>query len=908
LTLNPGTRLGPYEIVAPLGAGGMGEVYRARDTKLDRDVAIKVLPELFVSDPERVARFQREAKTLAALNHPHIGGIYGLEDADGVRALVLELVDGPTLADRIAQGPIPLDEALPIARQIAEALEAAHEQGIIHRDLKPANIKLRPDGTVKVLDFGLAKALEPASAVSPIVTASPTITTPAMMTGIGMILGTAAYMSPEQAKGKLADKRSDIWAFGCVVYEMLTGTRPFDGDDVSDVLATVLKGEPDWSAIPREVPADVTAIIRKCLAKDRRHRIPDISVVRFLLNEPPSAPPAAATVVAASARSSARTGLIAAAIWIVSVAVAGGATWLLTRPTPLKVQPVRFSIVPPPTAPFNVQGFFRNLAISPDGANLVYVAASVSGAAGQLMIRPIDQLDAVPLRGIDNAGFPFVSPDGHWVGFFAGGANGELKKVAITGGPPITLCRFEGVARGASWGADDTIVFATSNVNTGLMSVPAGGGEPKVLTKPDVAHGELDHLFPAWLPDRRRSVLYTVINGSIDTATVAVLDLETGQSTTLIRGGSDAQYVRTGHLVYASAGTLRAVRFDPARRAVLSDPVPVVEQVTMLTTGAADFSISEQGTLAYVTGGPATGAARSLVWVNRQGRQEPIGAPPRTNAIPRLSPDGTRLALDIRDQQNDIWIWEFARKTLTRLTVDPGLDSFPVWTPDGRRIAFASGRAAGVPNLFWQAADGIGAVERLTTSFAPQVPNSFSPDGKTIIFTQVNVKTGSDLMQLHLDGSAKAEPLIQTDFTEAGGEISPDGGWIAYQSNESGQSEVYVRPFPKVDGGRWPISTGGGSWPAWSRNGRELFYVAPNTAMMAVPVQTSPRFSAGNPSKLFDGPRNLVQPSRTYDVSPDGQRFLMIKDPTVGDQNTPSLPINVVVHWTEELKARVPTK
>jgi hypothetical protein len=492
-------------------------------------------------------------------------------------------------------------------------------------------------------------------------------------------------------------------------------------------------------------------------------------------------------------------------------------------------------------------------------------------------------------------------------GFFAGGFNGELKKVAITGGPPITLCRFQGAARGASWGPDDTIVFATSDLTTGLMSVPAAGGEPKVLTKPDAIHGEQDHVFPAWLPDRR-SVLYTVLIGStIDTAQVAVLDLETGQRTTLIRGGSDAQYVHTGHLVYASAGTLRAVRFDLARRTVLSDPELVVEQVTMLATGAADFGISEQGTLAYVTGSPAILGARSLVWVNRQGQQEPIDAPSRPYFFARLSPDGTRVALDIRDQDNDIWIWEFARKTLTRLTADPALDSNPVWTPDGRRIAFSSARA-GVQNLFWQAANGTGAVERLTTNLAQQLPTSFSPDGKTMIFMEMNTKTGGDLMQLHLDGSPKAEPLIQTNFGESNGEVSPDGRWIAYQSNESGQNEVYVRPFPKVDGGRWQISTGGGSLPVWSRNGRELFYYDPNTAMMAVPVQTSPGFSAGNPSKLFGGRWYALQAGRTYDPSPDGQRFLMIKDTALGDQNTPSAPINVVVHWTEELKARVPAK
>jgi eukaryotic-like serine/threonine-protein kinase len=686
---------------------------------------------------------------------------------------------------------------------------------------------------------------------------------------------------------------------------MLAGRRAFDGDDVSDVLATVLKGEPDWNAIPGAVPVHVTAIIRKCLVKDRRARIPDISVVRFLLNEPPAA---ALSAVAAPPRSGARTGMLAAAISIVSLLVGGGVTWLVTHPTPPKVQAVRFSIEPPATAPFAVQGFFRNLAISPDGANLVYVAGA--GTNAQLMIRPIDQFESIPIRGIANAGFPFISPDGHWVGFFTGGSSGELKKVAMTGGPPITLCRFQGTARGASWGADDTIVFATNDVSTGLMTVRAGGGEPKVLTKADTAHGEQDHVLPSWLPDGR-SVLYTISTGfSVDSAQVAVLDLSTGQSKTLVRGGSDAQYVETGHLVYASAGTLRAVRFDPTRREVLSDPVPVVDQVMMLTTGAADVRISAQGTLVYVpgsSGGMLTGS-RTLVWVTRQGREEPISAPPRAYVLARLSPDGTRAALDVRDQAGDIWIWDFARQNLTRLTTDPSLDTNPVWTPDGRRVMFASARG-GVGNLFWQSADGTGTAERVSTGPDIQAASSFSPDGKTVIFTEVHAKTGQDVMQLHLDGTAKVEPLVQTTFAETAAEISPDGRWIAYHSNESGQNEVYVRPFPKVDGGRWLISTGGGSRPAWSRSGRELFYLALDGAMMAVPVQTTSTFKPGNPSRLFSGRLNALalQAGRGYDVSPDGQRFFMIKDAAAGGAAA-SIPINVVVHWTEELKARLPAQ
>ena len=443
MALGPGTRLGVYEILSLLGSGGMGEVYRARDHKLDRDVAIKVLPDPVAGDPERLARFEREAKTLALLNHPNIAHIYGLEDSAGVSALVMELVEGPTLADRIVKGPIPLDEALPIAKQIAEGLEAAHELGIIHRDLKPANIKVRDDGTVKILDFGLAKALEPKQPSGVNVTQSPTITTPAMMTGVGVILGTAAYMSPEQAKGRPADKRSDIWAFGCVLFEMLAGRRTFDGDDVSDVLATVLKGEPDWGAIPRDVPAHVTEIVRKCLAKDRKARIPDISVVRFLLNDAPSAAPVP-TAAMIPPRSVAGAGFRGAAMSILSVVLGAGVTWIAIHRAPPKLQPVHFSVVPPPSAPFFVQGFFRNLAISRDGANLVYVASGGGAASGHLMLRPIDQLNAVPLRGSDNAGFPFVSPDGHWVGSSLGVSTASSRRSRSPEGLPSRSAAFKG--------------------------------------------------------------------------------------------------------------------------------------------------------------------------------------------------------------------------------------------------------------------------------------------------------------------------------------------------------------------------------------------------------------------------------------------------------------------------------
>jgi serine/threonine-protein kinase len=530
-----------------------------------------------------------------------------------------------------------------------------------------------------------------------------------------------------------------------------------------------------------------------------------------------------------------------------------------------------------------------------------------------LVVRSLDQLDARLLTGISGIRSPFISPDGHWIGFFEGNA-GELKKVSILGGPPITLCKYVGNPTEASWGADDTIIFATNDPATGLLSVPAGGGDPKVLTKPDTAHGEADHSMPFILPGGR-AVLFTIIvqGQPIDNAQIAVLDLKSGQKKTLIRGGSDARYVDTGHLVYAVAGTLRAVRFDLARLDVTSDAVPVVEKVVMsATTGAADFALSGNGTLVYAPGGVAFGPIRSLTWVNRQGREEPIKAPPRAYVFPRISPDGARVAFDIRDQENDIWVWDLKRETLARFTFDPSIDRFPVWTPDSRRIIFSSNRGGGLnPNLYWQAADNTGTIERLTTSTNMQNPVSISPDGSRLLFVEVGGTTNQDIGMLTINSARKSEiaPLIQTTFNELNAEVSPDGRWVAYQSNQTGAFQVYVQPFPRVDTGRWQVSTAGGTRPLWARSGRELFYES-NGSLMAVTVQAAGSiFNAGNPIKLFDlaGLYYLGDAGRTYDVAADG-RFLMIKQPITQNSNAASPTLVVVEHWTEELQARTGTK
>jgi Tol biopolymer transport system component len=902
MSLSSGSRLGPYEILSPLGAGGMGEVYRARDTTLNREVALKVLPDAFILDPDRLARFKREAQVLASLNHPNIAAIYGFEASGHVQALVLELVEGPTLADRIAQGPISLDDALPIARQIAEALEAAHEQGIIHRDLKPANIKLRPDGAVKVLDFGLAKALESAPGIRSDVTASPTITTPAM-TGMGVMLGTAAYMSPEQAKGRTADKRSDLWAFGCVVYEMLTGKRAFEGEDVSDTLAAILRGEPDWTTLPANVPAAIRTLLRRCLEKDRKARIADISTALFVLNEPTILTPSVSVSLAAATLPWVTLRRRVAAFTAVAVgagSVVGAVVWFATRPAARRV--TRFAITASGRPALTISGNGPDLAITPDGSRVVY-----SGNNGaQLFVRALDALEPVAIATGDTLGGPFVSPDGQWVGFVDN--NRTLQKVAISGGPAIPLTPLDGVLRGATWLPDDTIVFATVNPATGLQRISANGGTPTALTHPDHARGEADHLWPEALPGGR-AVLFTITaqTGGLEAAQIAVLDLRTHTSTTLLRGGSHAHYVASGHLVYTAAGTLRAMLFDLSQLGVRGPAVPVVPRLVTSGSGAADFGVASDGTLVYVDA-PSGGTGRTLVWVDRTGKEEPIGAPARAYAQPRISPDGTRVALYIADLQNDIWIWDLQRQDgLKRLTYDPGVDQTPIWISDNR-IVFGSQKDGFASNLWWKAADGSGAPKRLTTSSNGQFPTGITRDGTQLVFAE-QTATGRTLMQLSLDGSHHVTPLFATRFDEGNGNVSPDGHWLAYESNLSRQFEIYVRPFPIADDSPLQVSTAGGTRPLWSRTGKELFYLAADGALMKVAVRTrGAAWSAETPTKLLEGPYSSTSfsISRTYDISPDGSRFLMIKG--AGTDTTAQPSVILVEHWDEELKRLVPKK
>ena len=920
MSLAPGTRLGPFEITAQIGVGGMGEVYRAVDTNLKRSVAIKVLPQPLTANVDRLARFQREAEVLASLNHPNIAQIHGLEKSDGVTGLVMELVEGPTLADRIGEGPIPIDEALPLAQQIAEALEAAHEQGIVHRDLKPANIKLRPDGTVKVLDFGLAKAMEPAVATSSNYSMSPTITTPAM-TQMGMLLGTAAYMSPEQARGKPVDKRSDVWAFGCVLFEMLTGARAFDCEDTIDTIAAVVRAEPRWDALPAGVPSHIRLLLRRCLEKDRKKRIGDISTALFVMSERAIVPAVAATP--APQQSTSRVFVLYGVATALIAAVTGAVVWTATRPDRPRVTRLELTTSGNSALALSVNN--PHLAFTRDGSRVIYQGGAV-GLVPNLFTRALDQLESTILA--EGARGPFVSPDSEWVGF---DQNETLRKVAITGGPSIAIAKVEGGLRGATWGPDGTIVFATNRPDTGLFRVSADGGTPVVLTRPDKG---TDHWRPRFLPDGH-SVLFTIAPDSLDqraNAEIAVLDLRSAANKPkiLFHGGSDARYLRTGHLVYVADNSLRAVRFDLDRLEVRGSAVPVTASVNVIGALAGDFDVSDDGTLVYIAQSASAAAERVLTWVDRQGKEDPISAAPRAYLYPRISPDGTRLALDVRDQELDIWVWDVERRNATRVTKDPGLDRAPVWSLDGQFVFFSSTRE-GTPMIFRQRADGTGAAERLTQSSLAQHPASLSPDGTELLFQQGPLAE-NDLMALRLDPSAPAgttvsllpsnsqvvssnsnvRPLVKTADAEANGVISPDGRWLAYQSNESGNSDIYVRPMRDLErGARFTVSTGGGAQPRWARNGRELFYLSPQNEMMGVQVGSGDTWSSSAPVKLFDASAyytgGTTNPYVNYDVAKDG-RFLMIKPKGTADEGAPSTNLIVVQNWFEELKRLVPMK
>ena len=901
MPLNAGDHVGAYEVIGQIGAGGMGIVYRARDTKLDRDVALKVLPEAFTSDPDRLARFEREAKVLASLNHPNIGSIYGLEEAEGgkFRALVLELVEGPTLADRIKQGPIPLDEALPIAKQIAEALEAAHEQGVMHRDLKPANVKVKEDGTVKVLDFGLAKVFQP-DASDPNMSMSPTISLTAAATRIGMVIGTAAYMAPEQAKGLPVDKRADVWAFGAVLYEMLTGARPFVGDDVSEMLASVLLRDPEISGIGGQVPAHIKSLLRRCLVKDPKDRLRDIGEIRIALNAPETVP---VTAVQAATTIQLRFWQrpIPAAIVALAVAVlASVAVWVAMRPEPPQVARFSLGSIPPSLD----TGQTPAVAFSPDGTHVAFL-----GENRQLYVQTVGQLSAVPLREALLVINPFFSPDGNWVGYwdFDGGA---LRRQSVQGGPEITIAETAGID-GASWGPDDTIIFAMRVNNAGLFRVSAAGGEVEQITT--LEEGEVAHRWPEFLPGGA-SVMFTIFRDESSEMEIALLDLGTSDRRTLIRGGSNPHYASTGHVVYGVDGTLLAVPFNLDGLEVTGDPVPVLEGVVTQASGAAQFSLASDGSLVYVPGTEGR-VERTVVWVDRQGREQPLTSLPDDDyRSVDVSPDGTRLAVEVGDGTlasgigGDVWIHDLARGTRNRLTTDVAEDQSPLWTPDGRHVVFGSSRG-GSWGLFRRNADGTGEAERLLPDSDVQrlIANTWSPEGNTLVFMRSS-NNRSDLALVSLGDETAARLPLESGARGMRAAISPDGNWIAYDSDRTGRSEVYVERFPDP-GDRQLVSTNGGQQPLWSPDGRELFYLGPERLepdrLMVVPVTTDPGFRAGAAEVVAEAPFVSLFGRQTYDVAPDG-RLVLIKRGTETSGNDTPRQINVVLNWFEELKARVP--
>jgi serine/threonine protein kinase/Tol biopolymer transport system component len=911
LAFTPGTRLGVYEIVAQIGEGGMGVVYRARDTKLNRDVALKVLPDLFAGDADRLARFTREAQTLASLNHPNIAHIHGLEESGGVRALVMELVEGEDLSQRVARGAIPVDEALPIAKQIADALEAAHQQGIIHRDLKPANIKVRPDGTVKVLDFGLAKALapeqDPASGTHP--SQSPTITSPAMLTGLGIVLGTAAYMAPEQAKGREADKRSDIWAFGCVLYEMLTGRRPFDGEDMTDVLGAVVRLEPAWEALPSDLPAPVRTLLRQCLVKDRRRRVGDIAAVLFVLDHQASP----ATTAPVAPRSN-RIAWLVAALSIITLIATAVVSLRIFRSGTLASDPVQFTIAPPEKTVFGGPasggtGRAAQLAISPDGRNIVFVAGAQS--AFQIWLRPLASAEARPIQGTEGGAFPFWSPDSQFVAFFAGG---KLKKVAIAGGPPLELTDASS-GRGGSWNRDNVIVFDRA-LGTGLFRVSGGGGVPTAVTA--LADGETAHRWPYFLPDGRH-FFYTAVTGACcpppKPGTIKIGSLDKNEPVVpLLEADSSATYV-SKRVLFAryQTQTLMAQAFDPDRRQLAGDAVPVTARVSTEPSRYVSASVSENGTLAFASGDSLN--PPQLTWFDRAGK--PLGTLGDGGLEDNLSlsPDERQvaLALRIRSAENlDIWTIDVARKMRNIVTSDAEAEGWPVWSPKGTSIVFGiAGRGlGGLPGkarLIQTPVDGTGAKETLLEAEGTPArpcgagqcvlaPTDWSVDGRFVLYTVIGTfPATTDIWALPLFGERKPFPVAQTEFAESLGTFSPDGRWIAYTTDETGQLNVYVQPFLRA-GAKHRISPNGGRNAHWRADGRELFYLDLNGAMTAVPIDLTASSPAGLPTTLF--PAGAVSVNNMYAVTKDGQRFLVNKPQNAGA----TAPLTVIVNWTSTLQ------
>jgi serine/threonine-protein kinase len=898
-----GNQVGGYTILGDLGSGGMGHVYRAKDVKLGRLLALKVLQVRFQADSNAIARFQREAQVLASLSHPGIASIYGFEEYDGMPVLAMELVEGDTLAERMARGPMSVDEALRIAQLIAQGLDYAHSKGVVHRDLKPSNVKLTPENGVKLLDFGLATMLAEASDQDG---------SPSTKTQDGAVAGTLAYMAPEQVDGAHIDQRADIWAFGVIVFEMLAGRRPFKGDTVSETIACLLAKEPSWNRLPADTPVGVRNLLERCLHKDPTRRLRTISEAARAIRCCLTCRAGAWPLVAGPAPTRRRT-VPLAAIWptaalLTAAAAMMLAAWWRTR-EPALLPVVRFGSELDPLAIADA-GPGPSPVLSPDGKRLVFCVRSEDGQQ-RLATRTLDQDRSIQLSGTENAHDPFFSPDGKWIAFFAAG---KLKKISLAGGPPLIVCDAPD-DRGGSWGPDGAIILAPTT-RGGLVRVSSDGGTPQPVTHLDLGRREKTHRWPQVLPGGR-AVVFTSHStlGNFDAASLEAQSIVDGQRKTLLRGGYFGRYLPSGHLLYVHDGTVYALEMDARRMETRGTPAVVVEGIASNPdTGGAQFDVSQTGTLVYRAGGAAL-AAWSIQWMDRNGRFAPLLSMPRTLLAPRLSPDGKRVAMGVLGTTGyDIWVHDSQRGTMSRISFSSGFDGYPVWSPDGKRIAIESDRANGVSNLYLIRADGGSEPQRLTESRNAQTPGSFSPDGKRLAFSEQNPENGSqDIWTLPIENSDSGEPkpgrpelLSGTGANEMAPAFSPDGRWLAYESDESGSTEIYVRPFPR-SGGKWQISAGGGATPIWSRARRELLFKTPDRRIMAASYTTDgDSFVPETPGPWSKTPLPESRLGADFDLAPDGNRIAV----QVLERPAQSKPAraNFVLNFFDELRRKLPVK
>ena len=889
MPLTHGTRLGPYEIVSPLGAGGMGEVYRATDTNLGRLVALKVLPPAFANDAERMARFKREAQVLASLNHPNIATIYGIEGS----AIVMELVEGKDLA-----GPMTVEEALPIVRQIIEALEAAHEKGIVHRDLKPANIKITPQGVVKVLDFGLAKATDDPAHSDP--SNSPTLSIAG--TQSGMIMGTAGYMSPEQASGRTVDRRADIWSFGVVLWEMLSGRKLFEGETIMHTLADVVRGEIDLNKLPAEVPVAIRGLIGRCLERDVKRRLQWIGEARIAIEDYLANPDGRTEGI--GGLKPATTSWLPWALFAATALAAGAGWYIATRPAPLRPL-VHLNVELDSDAPMSaIVG--NPMAISPDGSRIVVASRGADGK-DRLYTRLLQQPKLVPLPGTESASFPFFSPDGLWIGF---AADGKLKKISADGGAAVTICDAATI-RGASWGDDGNIVLAIE-IDSSLSRVSSAGGTPAPLTK--LNEGERTHRWPQVLPGSQ-TILFTTHSGSFvyDNASIDAISVKSGQRKTLVRGGFNGRYLPTGngkgHLVYMHKGTLFAVPFDPLGLALTGPAVPALENVSSNSSSGGSFALSSTGTIMFQAGGTTD---LKIYLADRSGAKKPLLPQAGTYNSPHFSPDGKRLAFSLSNGEgSDVWVKDMDRDTPSRLSFLKGTKNFLVWTPDGRNLVFRSS-GQDQAGLYWMRADGAGEALRVMDGKLNPRPESFSPDGKRLSYSAIGNNGSLDLFTAPLEGDpghpklGKPELFLGTPYFEYGSSFSPDGRWLAYTSNESGSSQVYIRPFPGP-GGRWQISSAGGGFPFWSKDGRELFFRGNDGCLMVTGYSANgDSFTPGKPQPWPELATMSMGPAN-FHIAPDGKHAAVVL-PEGADNQKPITHLTLLQNFFDELQRKAPSK